>query len=63
MFEDINEKVIQGNPYKKIDIIISKIIKINGIKKNGDKNLFNDVKTKNITQKIDESKIISKIDK
>ena len=33
MFEDINEKVIQGNPYKKMDIIISKIIKINGIKK------------------------------
>jgi len=63
MFEDINEKVIQGNPYKKMDIIISKIIKINGIKKNGDKNLFNDIKTKNIKQKIKESKIISRIDK
>ena len=63
MFEDINEKVIQGNPYKKMDIIISKIIKINGIKKNGDKNLFNDIKTKNIKHKIKESKIISIIDK
>ena len=46
-----------------MDIIISKIIKINGIKKNGDKNLFNDIKTKNIKQKIKESKIISRIDK
>jgi len=60
LFESINAKEIHGNPYQTLEIIISKIVKNNGINKIS---CFKNLKYLNKTNKILKKREIITINK